>query len=367
MGKEKITYILGAGASIGAFPLVKPSEKWVNKGLADSFIDKADYFESLDGNEFKNLITASLREVGKKGKEFGNIDSYAKYLYHTQQPRKLSELKLALTIYFSHTQLCQIHNDKRYINFVTSVITQKHQFPDNVKILNWNYDYLLEKAFMLYRKEEFGEGGGAAHRSHPFADYFPHCGYEFNLTHHQTVTDSFSIVHLNGIAGFYLKKNNSGNGVFHSIFNDLSANEYDTHINEKKLMLAFENEYSHSSHLMTFAWEIGSQTKEYLVNCNKIAKKIIKDTTTLVIIGYSFPFYNREVDNMIFDALKPSLKKIYYQDPNINGDFLRNRYDLEIITKRPISETALKFVSKVSEVKIEQITDLDQFYIPVEL
>jgi hypothetical protein len=35
MSKDKVTYILGAGASIGTFPLVKGAGKWEKKGLAD--------------------------------------------------------------------------------------------------------------------------------------------------------------------------------------------------------------------------------------------------------------------------------------------------------------------------------------------
>jgi len=89
-----------------------------------------------------------------------------------------------------------------------------------------------------------------------------------------------------------------------------------------------------------------------------------------VVIGYSFPFYNRETDNMIFETIKPSLQKIYFQDPkpNNNGEFLRKRYGLskEAVT---IYEDEPKFtpVGTRPGIDIEHITDTDQFYIPIEV
>jgi hypothetical protein len=105
MSKEKITYILGAGASIGAFPLVKGTEEWEGRGLADDLIHQADKLEYLALNPINNHVTTALREIGAWSNEFGNLDSYAKYLYHTKQFDKLGRLKLALTYYFLSNQL----------------------------------------------------------------------------------------------------------------------------------------------------------------------------------------------------------------------------------------------------------------------
>ena len=40
----------------------------------------------------------------------------------------------------------------------------------------------------------------------------------------------------------------------------------------------------------------------------------ILDTRVLVIIGYTFPFFNREIDREIFLNM-PNLEQIYIQDP----------------------------------------------------
>ena len=44
----------------------------------------------------------------------------------------------------------------------------------------------------------------------------------------------------------------------------------------------------------------------------------IEDADILVVIGYTFPFFNREIDRMIFSQME-CLQKIYIQDPNANN------------------------------------------------
>jgi hypothetical protein len=82
----------------------------------------------------------------------------------------------------------------------------------------------------------------------------------------------------------------------------------------------------------------------------EIAKEIIIGSDILVIIGYSFPFFNREIDKEIFNVLcQTGLKKIYYQDKFKSGDFLRSQFDLE------------------RSIELLTIDKTDQLYIPIEL
>jgi hypothetical protein len=385
MSKEKITYILGAGASIGAFPLVKGTEEWEGRGLADDLIHQADKLEYLALNPINNHVTTALREIGAWSNEFGNLDSYAKYLYHTKQFDKLGRLKLALTYYFLSNQLsidgCA-SKEKRYLNFITSIIDEKDQFPENVKVLSWNYDFLFENATSVYNdNERFIQGDKVSQHTPGFVSYFPNYGYSFQLTHKDYGNKDFSIVHLNGIAGFYLDQEDELSEVFTSVFNDFKKNGIVDKIGENDFMDFFEEKYSKKQHLLTFAWEKKSKTKASLINSYEIAQEIIKDTTILVVIGYSFPIYNREVDNMIFKEITPSLKKIYYQDPFIDGEFLRNRYNLppQVLEREEIEKYEKAVTRSNSTIpqlppppypktlKIEQIINTDQFYIPVEL
>jgi len=70
----------------------------------------------------------------------------------------------------------------------------------------------------------------------------------------------------------------------------------------------------------------------------------------LVIIGYSFPFFNREVDRTLFDSMI-NLKKIYYQD--INAIKLIDR--LQAVQQR------------INAKQIIPITETGQFFLPYEL
>ena len=61
-----------------------------------------------------------------------------------------------------------------------------------------------------------------------------------------------------------------------------------------------------------FAFE--SELNNLMKNVVNKAIKLVKDTTQLIIIGYSFPFYNKSFDRKILKAMEPTLKKIFIQD-----------------------------------------------------
>lgn len=353
---QKITYLLGAGASYNAFPLaktVKEPSGGKKEGLAEAMLSLGTMYQFSYGSY--NKITDSLIETGRESIKFGNVDSYAKYLYHKGDSERLNNLKLALTFFFIDNQL-NVENkktDNRYLNFVTSVIDELNRFPKDVKIISWNYDYLLEETCEMYNSqpERFFHVRDSFQHQLPFVSYFPAHGLS-------SQSDDYSIIHLNGICGFFIR-----NGMYHSIFNDFKgrSEEYDS----VKLMQLFSEKYSTESHLLTFAWEKNSDINRQLGESYNIAKKAIDGTTILVVIGYSFPFYNRNIDNMIFKVLAPTLKKIYYQDPYIDGEFLRTRYN---IAKPSIIHSNLPGSAGVrTGVSIEQIKEIEQFYVPIEL
>lgn len=70
--------------------------------------------------------------------------------------------------------------------------------------------------------------------------------------------------------------------------------------------------------LLSFAWEdeTNDTKKIFLEKRMPIAKAIAEKTDILVVIGYSFPFFNRKIDDEIFKAMKQRLFKIYLRDPN---------------------------------------------------
>jgi hypothetical protein len=81
-----------------------------------------------------------------------------------------------------------------------------------------------------------------------------------------------------------------------------------------------------SNNFFNFAWEktnVALQAREY-------AKAILSETDILVIIGYSFPTFNDEIDKELFTALKNSKSsfKIIYQDLNANKNIISQRFDI---------------------------------------
>ncbi|MBA2610525.1 MAG: hypothetical protein H0U95_01045 [Bacteroidetes bacterium] len=96
----------------------------------------------------------------------------------------------------------------------------------------------------------------------------------------------------------------------------------------------------------TFAWENDS-ISQGAISC---AENILKETNILVIIGYSFPTFNDDIDKRLFKLLKEStnFKKIYFQDPNANKEFLFTRFG--------IPEEKIKIVEK----------NMNQFILPID-
>ncbi|MCC6753778.1 MAG: hypothetical protein IT266_07320 [Saprospiraceae bacterium] len=78
--------------------------------------------------------------------------------------------------------------------------------------------------------------------------------------------------------------------------------------------------------LINFAWEKEDGNK-YSEIAIKKAKEILKDTNILIIIGYSFPAYNYQIDKELFNCL-PNDAKIRYQTADMNSEFQENKIKL---------------------------------------
>ncbi len=134
--------------------------------------------------------------------------------------------------------------------------------------------------------------------------------------------------------------------------------------------MEYLEKYFDKKPILTFAWETNSTDKQRLQSLNGLLKKNLEDTTILVVIGYSFPFYNRRIDNEIFEVQKKRLKKIYFQDPNLDGEFLRKRYNLRLPDETSGERLRPSQVARLLgtvPIDIESIKDCEQFFVPVEL
>jgi len=101
---NRITYLLGAGASYQACPV------WKEQG--EKMIAIANKFLPNDKKNFENIRPIDLSEqqtilldigyFGNKALEYGTIDTYAKKLYLSDdRERELQRIKLAVSVFFT--------------------------------------------------------------------------------------------------------------------------------------------------------------------------------------------------------------------------------------------------------------------------
>lgn len=350
MERPIITYLFGAGASFPTLPLSSnfvDDQKQIHPGLTEDLLTLA---QNLHNNQYgfadsqndeviskrHKRILPLLEKVGKGAKDFQNLDTYAKYLYHTVSA-ELEEVKRAISIYFLLKQYMFIQENKispkairypiinpKYKNFLISIIDKDHTIPNRIKMLNWNYDFQIEAA------------DAALFHDIGYVKSFPIC----ISSKIQNVIPNH--VHLNGISGLsYLQ-----NELIPILFKQISLRDLFDIIDS-----IFEK-----SPMINFAWE-KSQYVNPIGTSKDLMKTVIqmvKGTEILVVIGYSFPFFNREIDNEIINTMISSgLRKIYYQSPQLDGQFMYSQFDLEAF--------------KNNGLEINHIKNCDQFFIPHEL
>lgn len=354
--EHKVTYLIGAGASANALPIIKKiapksdEEKYVNQNresFSDRLIETADYILnhakviSSFWNQFEELAS-SLKTLAVKTKQFGTPDTYAKYLY-LQDREEFYRVKSVLSAYFIIEQLLFKKIEERVLPFMASVMQIGNIFPSNVKILSWNYDIQFQIASDTFNPEQLDMSSTVHVHKPPTINYYPNLGrHLFN----DNDADRLDMIQLNGIAGYCSYKSGYNEIIIRASLNG-EVNKLDDlgeYLFERK---------DKKEELLQFAWENSRRENGQIIS-NKVihySKAMIQNTDILVIIGYSFPFFNRLVDKEIFDALKQSgrLKKIYFQDPFRKGDFLIGMFELH------------------SNTIIESVDYVDSYFIPNEI
>ena len=315
-------YLFGAGASCQFLPLAKE----FSDRLKD-FVKKIDQIgtKNLYGepvNDIKDSVFGEYREkfredviwLSENASRHATVDTFAKKLYFLEDKESLKRLKATLSSYLVIEQALY-PVDKRYDSFFASILQKdvagKVKLPPNIKILTWNYDTQIEKAF------------------------FGFCNNENNLFNE--ITKNKKIFPINGQCG----KNPSdhyGNG-----FRAVWKNDVDfAWIEGIKLHHECLSDEHSSPVYINFAWKVSDLSDNVLEFGN--------DVREMIIIGYSFPYFNREVDINIFSYLQ-NLETIYLQFPDGEHKAIRERL-LNIIN---LSKLSRKFVD---------ISGTDLFYLP---
>ncbi len=315
-------YFIGAGASCEVLPLAKDFSSRLVGFAADLYSagPKSFYDDPQDNtgdtiwDEYKAQFLENVRWLADETSHHASVDTFAKKLYFRNNLSELKRLKATLSAYLVAEQ-ARNYIDKRYDSFLASVLSlgsdRKVRLPDSLRILTWNYDTQLEKAFYGF------------------------CEDKDQVLREITFNDK--IYRVNGYCG----TNPPGHigEAFRTVWSKDSEAVW-------KSAIQLHREYLADPHStkadIRFAWESPTQT-------------ILKNTLRLgavsvaVIIGYSFPYFNREIDRLIFSGLN-KLETIYLQFPAGVHEAIEERL-------RTVLQT---------DAKIGKVVGTDLFYLPDE-
>lgn len=320
----KITYFLGAGASFNALPI------W--KGQGDSMVEVANHIRTaINNTDVKNNpetadlfnnselidLANKMSNYGSLAVEFGSIDVYARRLHLLGEIDELNDLKYHLSVYFDlwenfiyknqvidrNTKTHYQKIDKRYYSLLSVLLEKNGYTPklnDLVSFISWNYDLQMEMAYKSFLPNS--------------ANSLDEINSGFKFLADKENDEDLDIIHLNGHRGVFKNEGKT--------YSNVKDNLHDSF--EKYLLGLLDNttQFRRSkidySKCMKYAWETESKSLEY-------AKKVMRDTDILIIIGYSFPSYNRKIDSELINEFeKKSSRQIVYQDPNANQELLKS-------------------------------------------
>lgn len=369
----KVTYLLGAGASALALPTVANWNNRIEEFLA--FLKAIITTQSSQGKHWDTLKGLSkvykiYDEILTTAKSHATIDTYARKLFLRKDYDKLWFLKSLLTAFFQYEQLdiARKHKfkqsslisgkliprtktlslDTRYDTFFAALLNEDLQLPKNINIITWNYDHQIELAYTGFSEKNI------ANAQQKLAVY-PDGDAIYNVNNKSwtnKLKDQYNIVKLNG----------SANTLSHLVPEkgvDQFINVTDTVFEEEIFPEVYEAlyhacrrikepKYESLQYHVNFAWEL--QSNEMSKKGVELAKRIATDTDVLIVVGYSFPVFNRVIDKHIFgDKL---FSKVYIQAISKDAQGIRERMEgLKISTQEGFC--------------IQE--DLSQYYIPFEL
>lgn len=373
---KKITYLLGAGASANCLPIINELPagidqfiKFINDTVNSSLISTSSEFREENA---KKLIT-DLGWLKSQMNSHKTVDTLAKKFYLIKEKEaELIKLKKLLIVYFMFEQL--IHRvfiregqekelpDKRYYSFIATIINNKRghlSLAPNFKVVTWNYDIQFELAYKEYQPNfNFNE-------IQKQLQIIPTQSY---IKGNSAIDISeFSIVKLNGVAGLTSFEPFIDIPIPDSVTNPIVRQNIRT--NSVIVMLANKYASSLDEDIKSFnyAWEDQEDFSLLHQRKNNIvdeATSIMKQTEILVIIGYSFPLFNREIDIELINACKKTIRKVYIQDPKaleirdlFVSSFVGFHKNEEMSSSSNPRTIPVEFVS----------SSLDQFLIPFEL
>lgn len=345
---SRIVYLLGAGASygkrLGLDELTMDDVSVIEEGLpvVNEICDEIKFvtgwlcnvdFTAMESNytymgeecsadELRQELINGFEWLAAETSRHATIDTFAKKLYLKGDTNNYGRLKYLLSTFFIVEQYLHPY-DKRYDAFLANILNTDVIIPKDIFVLTWNYDVQLDIAFRDYN--EFGLT-------------------MFNPLEKNDGLKSARVFKINGSANYHgcnqldseLYLNKSDSGLMDLILKQLS-------------LTTQSGRYSSGTTDLLFAWE-----KQEFDKISDVLYDNIGDAEVLVIIGYTFPFFNKDIDREIFSKMS-RLQKIYIQDPNAGK--------VKVSLKSVLSEE--KYNSLLSDENL--IQDTTNLFLPPEL
>ena len=301
---SQVVYLLGAGASRGT----RDERNGILTGLPtvneikDELQNMINLLASVPLNdkeleESKQMLIRGFQQLKVACSDNATIDTYAKKLWLQGKKDEFAQVELLLTIFFILEQV--IHKpDNRYDSFFANILLRELEcsdeltFPDNIRILSWNYDNQLELVYRRYYETKY------SHLRDILGIYDVKSKED-----EKSLRKNSSVIKLNGTANFVDEEDwlqfSDANKITETLLNNI-LNKY---------VECLQAGRCDGRLRLNFAWE-EAYSKDLLEN---VMPKLVQEATALVVIGYSFPYFNRKIDRLIFENM-PHLKKIYIQD-----------------------------------------------------
>jgi hypothetical protein len=301
-------YLLGAGASHPCLPLARG----VSQGLMDWGHKLDAYVSGLpDGQKRKQFSEMSdeLLNWGTLAASHFSIDTLAKKLFLSEKRGELWRLKAAMSAYFMLQQSASVM-DQRYDSFFAAILERPAlppAIPDNIWVLTWNCDRLLEKAYHQYCPDQ-----GLVHAN---------------------ITFCKRVVRLNGLLGRAINK---GTGDEYNLdFNEDNGKVFERVLSEYLQLRSTEP-------IISFAFENRNLMGSDL-------KRLSESACTLVVIGYSFPFFNRYFDKLVLESM-PKMERVFLQVLPEHAKAIEGR---------------MKSLRSLPPIQV--VDDREQFYVPYDI
>ena len=336
-----VTYLIGAGASAGkrgkdllggnpkdnriieGLPCVSEISTCL-RGLIDN-IKKASVPGQL--SMWREDLLENLENLLSMSSKHATIDTYAKKLKLKQDNTQFYQVEMLLAYFFLVEQL--IHKpDSRYDTFFASILNDNLEIPSHINILSWNYDSQFEIA---YREYDVNKKLPIVSKSTPDIQATPKIFKVNGTASFENLSDIASLREEMPKLEDDLRggKRLSNQGVTYIVDMYKKINKLPS-IRKTRLSFAFDDTYD----------------DEML---DKI-DSIVSNTDALVIIGYTFPFFNRGIDRRMLQNLS-SYTKVYIQD----------------LFPERIKQSLKAVLPNLMDGQIFPQNDVSEFFLPPEL